>query len=93
MIRFLFKKNAPPTEGDLRRRVRYAEEQAAIPKNKIELLARAYCKELGRDPDLCWFPGPMIPSVPLWRKYQDKAEAALAPAAMQAALRKIGETE
>jgi hypothetical protein len=55
----------------------------------IEKLARLYCEELGHNPDTMVRPGVLMASIPLWRLYQPKAEAALAPEAMQRALARL----
>ena len=71
------------------RRVKYAQEQATRPESKVEALARAYCEELGYDPD-GRIVGAGCVSVLRWVKYRDLAEAALHKESMAAALRKVG---
>ena len=71
------------------RKVKYAQEQAARPMSKVEALARAYCEELGHDPD----ERIRLGSVPTtrWVRYSDLAESALHKETMAAALRKVGD--
>lgn len=67
----------------------YADEQAAKPKSKVEVLARAYCEELGYDPD-----GKIGGDLrPMWMRYRNLAEEHLRFAAMDRALRKTGVAE
>ena len=70
------------------RKAGYAQEQAARPMSKVEALARAYCEELGHDPDERIRLGSIL--IPRWVKYRDLAEAALHKESMAAALRKVG---
>jgi hypothetical protein len=58
--------------------------------SKVEALARAYCEELGYDPDGKKHMGPWGPSIPRWALYADKAEAALSNDAMTRALQRTG---
>jgi hypothetical protein len=53
---------------------RYAGEQLQRKPTKVEIFARAYCKELGYDPDAKWFPGPMMSALPMWTRFRDIAE-------------------
>ena len=70
---------------------RYAAEQLQRKPSRVEALARAYCEELGYDPDGQWLPGPMMLPVKRWTKYRDVAENALHKDALDKALRKIVE--
>ena len=68
-----------------------AKEQATSrPMSKVEALARAYCEELGYNPDdrVAFAAAPM--TVPRWTRYRDIAEAALHKESMAAALRRVG---
>ena len=64
------------------------------PASKIEQLARLYCKEIGEDPDEPYliarymFPGGPVYH-PRWKNHIAKAEAALQPSAMEAALGRL----
>lgn len=68
------------------RSVRYAAEQLSRAPSKVEVFARAYCKELGYNPDGQWLPGPMMLAQPRWKKYRDIAEAVLHQQAKEAGL-------
>ena len=69
--------------------LKYAQEQSAKPKSKVEVLARAYCEELGYNPDQNYSPGyPMV--LPMWKKFEGDARAALHKPAMDEAIRRIG---
>ena len=63
------------------------------PASKIEQLARLYCKEIGQDPDKEYlaYRGPFTGAVyhPRWKNHIAKAEAALQPSAMEAALGRL----
>lgn len=67
---------------------KYAQEQALRPKSKVEALARAYCEELGYNPDQKYSPGyPIV--LPMWRKFETEARDALHKGAMEEALRRV----
>ena len=69
--------------------IKYAQDHAAKPKSKVEVLARAYCEGLGYNPDQKYSPGyPMV--LPMWKKFETEAREALHKQAMDEALRRMG---